>query len=141
MLIIDFQGIHDLRIIFFLCLQDDQLSQLVYYNRPDIEGPKISDYCISKVPNPEELLPVLQASLGVLGVVKKVRHLFLYGQTRIHIDKVEDLGDFMELEVVLRDEQSLTEGQQIAEDLMVKLDVNEEDLISGAYFDKLSNCH
>jgi adenylate cyclase class IV len=57
------------------------------------------------------------------------------GQTRIHLDKVEGLGDFLELEVVLRDGQSDAEGQAIAEDLMRALGVARTDLLVGAYLD------
>lgn len=87
--------------------------------------------------NPDELHAVLVSSLGLIGVVKKTRHLYIYDQTRIHIDQVEGLGDFMELEVVLRSDQSLEQGQAIAEDLMLKLEVDQTDLISGAYLDQL----
>lgn len=58
-------------------------------------------------------------------------------QTRIHIDAVEDLGNFMELEVVLQAEQTLEEGQTIARDLQNKLGVKDEDLIDCAYVDLL----
>lgn len=61
----------------------------------------------------------------------------MVGQTRVHIDTVRDLGNFMELEVVLRPEQSLEEGQAIAKDLQAKLGVKDEDLIECAYVDLL----
>jgi predicted adenylyl cyclase CyaB len=73
----------------------------------------------------------------VRGVVRKTRYLYLAGQTRIHLDDVEGLGHFMELEVVLRADQSDAEGQAIAEDLMVRLGVRKDDLLEGAYMDLL----
>lgn len=61
----------------------------------------------------------------------------MVGQTRIHIDTVTDLGHFMELEVVLQPEQTIAEGQHIAQLLQVKLEVKDEDLINCAYMDLL----
>jgi len=114
-----------------------ELAQLVYYERPDQNGPKRSNYHIYETRNPEGLKTALSLALGVRGVVIKTRYLYLVGQTRIHLDDVEGLGQFMELEVVLRDGQSECEGQSIAEDLMVRLDIRKEDLIDGAYMDLL----
>ena len=59
----------------------------------------------------------------------------MVGQTRVHCDRVKDLGDFVELEVCLRDEQTVEEGQAIANDLMGKLSIKDKDLIAGAYMD------
>lgn len=59
------------------------------------------------------------------------------GQTRIHLDEVEGLGRFIELEVVLRRDQTIEEGQRIAEALMVRLGVRSEDLVEEAYVDLL----
>jgi predicted adenylyl cyclase CyaB len=70
-------------------------------------------------------------------VVRKKRHLYLVGQTRVHLDEVEGLGEFMELEVVLRPGQSDSEGQSITQDLMILLGVRQEDLLEGAYMDLL----
>ena len=117
-------------------LQPDQ-AQLVYYERPDQDGPKRSNYHIYETKDPQGLKTALQMALGVRGVVRKTRYLYLAGQTRIHLDDVEGLGQFMELEVALREGQGDAEGQAIAEAMMVRLGVRPEDLLEGAYMDLL----
>ena len=112
-------------------------AELIYYERPNQDGPKRSDYHLAKTSDPENLKIALSLALGVRGVVKKTRYLYMAGQTRIHLDDVEGLGHFMELEVVLRAEQSDAEGQAIAEDLMRRLGVQEDALLEGAYMDML----
>ncbi len=110
-------------------------AQLVYYERRDQNGPKRSDYRIFTTGDPDSLKAVLSLALGVRGVVRKTRTLYLVGQTRIHLDQVEGLGYFLELEVMLRPGQSDQEGQAIAQDLMSRLGVAGDDLIDGAYMD------
>ncbi len=112
-------------------------SQLIYYTRPDQQGPKRSDYHITRSADPQNLKRVLELAYGIRGVVRKTRYLYLVGQTRVHLDDVDGLGQFMELEVVLQDGQSDAEGQRIAEDLMSSLGVERSDLIDGAYMDLL----
>ena len=112
-------------------------AQLIYYERPDQDGPKRSDYFIFNTNDPENLKTTLRLALGMRGIVKKMRYLYVVGQTRVHLDDVEGLGQFMELEVVLRDDQSDAEGQVIVHDLMKKLGIEPTDLIEGAYMDLL----
>jgi predicted adenylyl cyclase CyaB len=112
-------------------------GQLIYYTRPDQEGPKRSDYHISLTSDPENLKRVLELAFGIRGVVRKTRYLYLVGQTRVHLDDVEGLGQFLELEVVMREGQSDAEGQSIAEGLMAVLGVERGDLLEGAYMDLL----
>jgi predicted adenylyl cyclase CyaB len=112
-------------------------AELIYYTRPDQDGPKRSDYHITRSHDPENLRRVLELAYGIRGVVKKTRYLYLVGPTRIHVDDVEGLGQFMELEVVMGDGQSDAEGQKIAEGLMASLGVERGDLIDGAYMDLL----
>ena len=112
-------------------------GQLIYYTRPDQEGPKRSDYHIFQTDDPENLKRVLELAYGIRGIVKKMRYLYLVGQTRVHLDDVEGLGRFMELEVVMREGQSDTEGQAIAEGLIERLGVARSDLLEGAYMDLL----
>jgi predicted adenylyl cyclase CyaB len=112
-------------------------GQLIYYTRPDQEGPKRSDYHIFHTSDPANLKRVLELAYGIRGVVRKTRYLYHVGQTRVHLDDVEGLGQFMELEVVMQEGQSDREGQAIAEDLMASLGVERTDLLEGAYMDLL----
>jgi len=114
-------------------------GQLIHYQRVDQGGPKRSDYHISETPDPDSLKRVLEFACGIRGVVRKTRFLYLAGQTRIHVDDVEGLGQFMELEVVLREGQGDAEGQAIAEGLMAGLGVERGDLLEGAYMDLIEN--
>ena len=114
-------------------------GQLIFYQRPDRAGPKVSEYHISETAEPEKLKSVLSKALGIRGVVRKDRYLYWIDQTRIHLDQVEGLGDFLELEVVLRPDQSREQGAAIAADIMEKLQISPDDLIEGAYMDLLEN--
>ncbi|XP_076068057.1 uncharacterized protein LOC143040675 [Oratosquilla oratoria] len=118
----------------------DEQEELIYYERDDKIGPKGSDYV--KVNGKEgelsgTMATLLEKCLGIKGVVKKKRTLYLVGQTRVHVDQVEGLGNFMELEVTLKDDETLEQGEEIAKDLMKKLGVDEDALLSGAYMDML----
>ncbi|TRY83082.1 hypothetical protein DNTS_000656 [Danionella cerebrum] len=115
----------------------DGTGQLIFYERPDTEGPKLSNYSITPTSDPKGLVKVLTDALGLVGQVKKERTLFIVGQTRVHVDSVEGLGVFMELEVVMKENQSREEGVSIANQLMLELGVKEADLIDGAYMDLL----
>jgi adenylate cyclase class IV len=83
------------------------------------------------------LREALARGCGVLGRVRKRRLLLRLGQTRLHLDRVQDLGDFIELEVVLRDGQSDDEGRAIAEAWMQRLGLQRAPRLGGAYIDLL----
>ncbi|XP_063837079.1 uncharacterized protein LOC135086211 [Ostrinia nubilalis] len=120
----------------------DESATLVRYERSDQEGPKLADYdllhfSVTDSEKAKLLDKMLTQCMGARGRVIKERKLYMVDQTRVHIDSVQDLGDFMELEVVLRPEQTVEEGQVIAKDLQTKLGVKNEDLIDCAYVDLL----
>jgi predicted adenylyl cyclase CyaB len=112
-------------------------AELIYYEREDGPGPKESRYTISRTSQPDSLIALLQRALGVRGVVRKTRILYVVGQTRIHLDEVEGLGAFVELEVVMQPGQSQIEGVQIARELMAKLEIQDTELVDHAYIDLL----
>ena len=115
----------------------DGSAELIHYHRSDSPDAKASDYVLVPVPNPTALRLALQRSCGVVGRVQKQRLLLLVGQTRIHLDQVQGLGSFMELEVVLRAEQTDAEGSAIAQNLMAALGLANAELLADAYLDML----
>jgi predicted adenylyl cyclase CyaB len=130
---------------FFVCTNGrlklrvfaDQSGELIFYRRVDQVGPKESFYVRSATGSPECLRETLALAYGVAGQVLKHRTLFLVGRTRIHLDRVEGLGDFLELEVVLKDGESSDVGVTEAETLLVQLGIGSEKLVSEAYVDLL----
>ncbi|XP_055632796.1 uncharacterized protein LOC129773225 [Toxorhynchites rutilus septentrionalis] len=112
-------------------------SELILYFRADEGGPKLSTYHKIDLDEPKQMEVILTESVGVKGEVKKRRYLFLHEQTRIHLDEVEGLGHFLEFEVVLKSDQCVEEGTAIANEMMKIFEIEEKDLIVGAYIDKL----
>jgi len=112
-------------------------GELIRYERADIAGLRASRYEIARTEDPDRLLNILTAALEQVGRVKKTRQLYLVGQTRIHIDAVEGLGNFLELEVVLQPGQSEAEGRQIATGLLDQFGISQDDVLAGAYVDLL----
>lgn len=120
-----------------LRLVDGAAAELIHYERPDAPGARASDYVRVAVPDAAALREALARGLGVVGRVRKRRWLLLAGQTRIHLDRVEGLGDFVELEVVLRAGQSDADGARVAEGLMRALGLADAPRLAGAYLDLL----
>jgi predicted adenylyl cyclase CyaB len=112
-------------------------GELISYQRADTSAPTRSNYTISKTTEPMRLKLVLSSALGAIGSVKKTRRLYRVGQTRIHLDEVDGLGKFIELEVVMTPEQTDGDAALVAKALMEKLEIREQYLVSGAYLDML----
>jgi predicted adenylyl cyclase CyaB len=113
-------------------------SELIYYLRSDQNGPKESDYVCLPVADAATTKRLLAAVHGERGIVRKQRVLYLAGQTRIHLDRVEGLGDFLELEVVLGLDETVDDGAAIARDIMGKLGIDQHQLVMCAYMDLLN---
>ncbi len=112
-------------------------GELIRYDRSNCAEARPSDYQIARTTDPHLLLEILLATLGQSGSVKKTRKLYLVGQTRVHIDQVEGLGDFLELEVVLRSGQGEAEGKSIAWRLLSEFKIDQYQLLADAYIDML----
>ena len=80
-------------------------GELIFYKRANQAGPKESSYVLSPTSTPDTLRDALTLAIGQAGRVQKHRTLFLVGRSRVHLDVVEGLGHFLELEVVLRDDE------------------------------------
>ena len=110
-------------------------GELIFYRRVNQIGPKESFYIKSPTTSPETLRESLSLAYGQIGRIRKYRTLFLVGRTRVHLDRVEGLGHFLELEVVMVDDEPAEQGIREAGELMDKLGVRPDQLIEGAYID------
>jgi len=116
-------------------------GELIFYRRVDQAGPKTSFYSISETQDPDGLRETLTLAYGSAGRVIKQRTLFMVGQTRLHLDRVKDLGDFLEFEVVLEEHETEAQGIAIAEELLECLEIQRQELVDQAYVDLLRQQH
>jgi adenylate cyclase class 2 len=98
----------------------DGRAELISYVRSDVAKARGSDYVVAVIDRPMAVRAALEHALGVTCTVTKTRHLFLLRATRIHLDEVEGLGSFVELETVIdgqSDEEAHEELRTIANGL------------------------
>ncbi len=115
-------------------------GELIFYRRADVAGPKESFYVLTPTAAPDSLRQALLLACGQAGRVIKQRTLYFAGRTRIHLDRVEGLGEFLELEVVLAEDESAEAGMREAHGLLAALGISAERLVEGAYVDLLGEC-
>ncbi len=115
----------------------DGSGELIFYRRPDTTGPAESRYVVAPTTDADALVEALSSAYGTRGVVRKRREVRLVGRTRVHLDRVEGLGEFVELEVVLAAGEPPARGVAEAESLMDRLGIRREALVEGAYIDLL----
>ena len=103
-------------------------AELIQYRRADEEGPRTSEYRLVPVAEGDALREALDAALGTLVVVEKRRRLLLWEGVRIHLDEVDDLGSFVELEATDEDPATIDR-------LTGELEIG--DLVAQSYSDLL----
>lgn len=107
---------------------------LIYYERPNHNESRYSQYQLSKVSDPSTLKTLLTVAFGVETIVQKQREVWMFKNTRIHLDTVANLGQFIELETVF---QGQTEAEAIDEHQHVKntLHLGTVDPVAVSYSD------
>ena len=113
-------------------------GELIFYRRADTAGPKESFYLLAPVEDPDPLREALTLAYGSMGRVRKRRTLYLVGRTRVHLDRVDGLGTFLELEVVLREDEAAVAGDDEARAMMAVLGIAPAQLVEAAYVDLLN---
>jgi adenylate cyclase, class 2 len=73
-------------------------NNLIFYTRHNQAGPKSSDFILTTVADAAALKASLSAALGVKVVVAKLRHIYYLKNVKFHVDEVEGLGHFAEIE-------------------------------------------
>jgi len=111
-------------------------AELIYYERENIAGPKRSNVFILKIQDPKVFKNLLKRLLKTSAIVEKIREIYRYQGTQIHLDTVEKLGNFVEFErKTAAGERATKKNQRILEKLMEKLGINSESLEKLSYSD------
>jgi homotetrameric cytidine deaminase len=111
-------------------------DELIAYRRPNDEQARVSEYLRVGVPDGTALKGALDAAYGTKIVVAKTRRLLLWENVRIHLDAVEGLGSYLELEGLVQDEDDGPARERV-ERLRNELAIDDANLVSGSYSDLL----
>jgi homotetrameric cytidine deaminase len=111
-------------------------DELIAYRRPDDDEARVSDYLRVPVPDAAALKEALDAAYGTKVVVAKRRQLLLWENVRIHLDEVEGLGSYMELEGLV-DGGDDGPARERVERLREELEIDAANLVAGSYSDLL----
>jgi predicted adenylyl cyclase CyaB len=81
---------------------------------------------------------MLAGALGVVAEVRKRRTLLMRRNVRLHLDRVDGLGDFGEIEAVLADGDIAAAFSGEVAEILAALDVRAGDLTEKSYFEMIS---
>ncbi len=111
-------------------------AQLIAYERSSAVEKRESRYRIVAVDNADELKAALSEALGIAVVVAKERRLFLWEGVRIHLDRVDGLGDFIEFEAIVVDGSLDRDGaEKRVDDLRRAFALEPHHLVGESYCD------
>jgi len=108
---------------------------LIHYRREEAEGLELSNYEMVAVANPEATRAMLSAATGVVAEVRKQRRLLMRGNIRLHLDSVDGLGEFGEIEAVLGEGDEAESYRATVAEILGALEVRDGDLIGASYFE------
>jgi predicted adenylyl cyclase CyaB len=109
--------------------------ELIYYTRSDVAGARESHYEVYRAEDSEGLKEILEKALGVRAVVAKRREVYLIGDVRVHLDKVQGLGSFVELEGIVEDPAEFARVAAEVESLRRTLRIEGHALVGESYSD------
>ncbi len=113
-------------------------QNLIYYRRPDGNAPKKSEVFLSPCDDPDSLGALLREAFGVKCVVDKQREIYFHRNVKLHVDQVESLGSFVEIEVI--EESDIVDEKEMRLEClrwMDRLGISADDLVAVSYSDML----
>ena len=117
-------------------------NKLIHYERENRKGPKKSDITLFKSNSGSTLKELLTKAIGILTIVDKKREIYFIENVKFHIDTVEELGTFVEIEAI--DKNRRIEKEKLLQQCQYYLDlfkIPESNLISVSYSDLLIERH
>lgn len=122
-----------------LRLQEPGADQLVQYDRPDLASAKGSRIQVSVLPPGHGMETLLSNALGVATVVTKQRDVFDWDGTRVHVDRVDGLGEYVEFERLVGPEGATSQDREHLLGLAARLGISTDALEAGSYADLLKS--
>lgn len=120
--------------------EGDIENYLIYYERENVAGPKQSNVILAEMERGSNIKDILEKSLEVLTVVDKQREIYFIGNIKFHLDTVQDLGTFVEIEAIDRDGSIGKEKLLDQCNTYLKLfNIGETDLLRDSYSDQILN--
>ncbi len=117
--------------------EEESGAYLIFYGRQDSEHLKLSRYEIVPISEPEKTRAMLTEALGTIATVRKTRILMMRDHIRLHLDRVEGLGEFGEIEAVLGEHADVEASRPAVDELLRALGVKSDNLIAESYFEML----
>ncbi len=119
-------------------VSEETAAQLVYYERENVAEPKRSTVFLITIPQPQKFKRFVEQVVGIRGVVDKIREIYSYDGTQIHLDTVGDLGSFVEFERgTCNDPKDQKDDLQRLEQLRVELNIDRRNLEKRSYIDMI----
>ena len=114
----------------------DRDGQLIVYSRPDKRVPRTSDFQWMPVADAAGTRRLLTKMFGLRVCVRKRREVWLHKNARIHLDAVDGLGRFLEIEVIVS--KGPRQARELMKTLTAALDIQPAGLLAGSYSDMLA---
>jgi adenylate cyclase, class 2 len=118
--------------------EEPDSAALIHYRRAHEGDLEVSDYEIVPVPDAEPLRAMLACALGVIAEIRKVRTLLMRRNVRLHLDRVDGLGSFGEIEAVIAAGETPADYRAEVDEILAALEIAPTDLISKSYFELIS---
>lgn len=113
---------------------------MIHYSRQNLKDAKTSEVLLYESQPHSSLKEILVKSLGVKAVVDKTRKIYFIKNVKFHLDRVNNLGTFVEVESIDFDGtvglETLKQQCQYYKEL---LEVKDEDIIAESYSDMIMN--
>jgi adenylate cyclase, class 2 len=116
-----------------------QSAHLIEYHRPETSGVRTSDYTLTPVRDSGAQACLVPRGKPLV-VVSKEREILLLDNVRIHLDRVDGLGTFLELEAVVDAAHDDATCHEQIDTIMTALGVSHEELVRASYAELLSGC-
>ena len=115
--------------------EEDSGAWLIFYGRQDSRHLRLSTYEIVAIAEPEKFRDMMTQALGTIATVRKTRILMMRDNVRLHLDRVDGLGEFGEIEAVLGEPSDAESSRPAVDQLLTALEIEPNNLIEESYFE------